>query len=73
MRYNKHILTKRESENMLNMYTLQRGDTYLVSGKFVTLAEAQKSKSSMYRYKTMLTRATQSIKQAGDKVAVFTL
>ena len=55
------------------MYTLQRGDTYLVSGKFVTLAEAQKSKSSMYRYKTMLTRATQSIKQAGDKVAVFTL
>ena len=58
---------------MLNMYTLQRGDTYLVAGKFVTLAEAQKNKTSMYRYKTMLAKATQSIKQAGDTVATFTL
>ena len=58
---------------MLNMYTLQRGDTYLVGGKFVSLAEAQQNKTRMYRYKTMLAHATQSIKQRGDTVATFTL
>ena len=58
---------------MLKMYTLQRGDTYLIAGKFVTLAVAQKSKTQMYRYKTMLAKATQHIAKQGDTVAEFIL
>jgi hypothetical protein len=65
--------SKAKGSKMLKMYTLQRNNTYLIAGKFVPLAVAQKNKASMYKYKTMLAHATQSIKQAGDTVAVFTL
>ena len=71
LRYNTYL--NNTGTQMLKMYTLQRNNTYLICGKFVTLAVAQKNKSSMFRYKTMLAHATQSIKQAGDTVAVFTL
>jgi hypothetical protein len=57
----------------MQMHTLQRGELYLVSDKFVTLAEVLKDKSSLYRYKTMLVHATKDIKQAGDRVVSFTL
>jgi hypothetical protein len=74
LRYNTHMLnSKAKGSKMLKMYTLQRNNTYLIAGKFVPLAVAQKNIASMYKYKTMLAHATQSIKQAGDTVAVFTL
>ena len=58
---------------MLKMYTLQRNNTYLIAGEFVSLAVAQQNTTRMYRYKTMLAHATQHIKQRGDTVAEFVL